>query len=404
MEIKEYKCPNCSGAVKFDSSSQKMKCLYCDTEFAIEALAEYQNEIKKYKCPQCGGGVKIDGSSQKSTCPSCNTEFEVAALAEYQKAMAEPAKDNIDFDTSNAGSAWESADLGDLSTGSCPSCGAEIIGDSTTIATVCPCCGNTQIVQQRVAGLLKPDYVIPFQLEKKAAVEALKQFYKKKPLLPDLFKEENQINSIQGLYVPFWLYDAASQGNMAYKGTKVRSWSSGSYDYTQTSYYSVLREGGLGFEKIPVDASEKMDDKYMDSIEPFDYTKMKDFLTAYLSGYIAEKYDVDVEASKERAITRIKNSFEKQFAKTVTGYSSLVKEKAVINVEKGKVSYALFPVWILNTKYKNENYQFMMNGQSGRIVGNLPIDNGKVWKYRMRYMFGFGAFFTLIIEMLRMFT
>jgi len=361
MEIKEYKCPNCSGAVKFDSSSQKMKCPYCDTEFEIEALAEYQKEI------------------------------------------AGPEKDLIKVDTGKALTAWENEDLGDLSTGSCPSCGAELIGDQNTIATVCPCCGNTQIVQQRVRGLLKPEYVLPFHLEKKAAVEALKQFYKDKKLLPDLFKEENRVNSIQGLYVPFWLYDGKSSGHASFKATKVIAWSDSNYNYTKTDFYSVVREGGLSFEKIPVDGSEKMNDDYMDSIEPFDYSKLKGFLPDYLSGYIAEKYDVDVEASKERAIKRIKNSLETAFAKSVQGYSMVAKERSTVNVESGKVSYSLLPVWILNTKYKNENFQFIINGQSGRLAGKLPVDKGKAMKYRLMYTVGFGAALTIIIQLLRIF-
>jgi DNA-directed RNA polymerase subunit RPC12/RpoP len=360
-------------------------------------------EIQEYKCPNCGGAVKFDSGTQKMKCPYCDTEFEIAALMEYQKEMAEPEKDLINVDTSKAGTEWNEADLGDLSTGSCPSCGAELIGDKNTIATVCPCCGNTQIVQQRVQGLLKPEYVIPFQLEKKAATEALKKFYQGKKLLPNSFKDENRINSIQGLYVPYWLFDAKAKGHITYKATKVKSWSDKSYNYTKKDFYSVVREGDIGFEKIPVDGSEKMDDSYMDALEPFDYATLKDFQSAYLSGYIAEKYDVNAEASKERAIKRMKNSLESQFAKSVQGYNSVAKEKSTISVEEGKVTYSLFPVWVLNSKYQKENYQFIMNGQSGLIVGKLPIDKGKVMKYGLSFCLGFGALFTIIIQLLRIF-
>jgi DNA-directed RNA polymerase subunit RPC12/RpoP len=360
-------------------------------------------EIKEYKCPNCSGAVKFDSSSQKMKCPYCDTEFDIEALADYQKTIEAPEQDLIELDTSKAGSEWESADLGDLSTGCCPSCGAELIGDKNTIATVCPCCGNTQIVQQRIQGLLRPEYVIPFHLEKKTAVENLKQFYSKKKLLPDYFKEENRVNNIQGLYVPFWLFDAKAQGSASYKATKVKHWFDTNYSYTKTDHYSVIREGGLGFEKISVDGSEKMDDAYMDAIEPFDYSKMKDFQSAYLSGYLAEKYDVGIDASKERAVRRIKNSVESQFANSVKGYTTFSKERSSVNVQDGKVSYALFPVWVLNTKYKNVNYQFMMNGQSGRLVGRLPVDKGKAFKYRFLFTAGFGAAFTLIIQLLRIF-
>jgi len=358
-------------------------------------------DIQEYKCPNCGGAVKFDSGVQKMKCPYCDAEFEIEALMEYQKEMAAPEKDLINVDTSKAGAEWNEADLGDLSTGSCPSCGAELIGDKNTIATICPCCGNTQIVQQRVQGLLKPAYVIPFQLDKKAATEALKKFYQGKKLLPNSFKEENRVNSIQGLYVPYWLYDAKASGQITYKATKVKSWSDANYSYTQTDYYSVVREGDLSFAKIPVDGSEKMDDEYMDALEPFDYAALKDFQSAYLSGYIAEKYDVDAETSKERAAKRMKTSLESQFAGSVQGYRSVVVEKSTVNVGEGKVTYALFPVWVLNSKYQKENFQFIMNGQSGLIVGKLPIDKSKAMKYRLSFIVGFGALFTLIIQLLR---
>ena len=360
-------------------------------------------QITEYKCPNCSGAVKFDSSIQRMKCPFCDTEFEIDALIDYQKEIAEPEKDSFDLDTDKTAEAWDENDLGDLSTGCCPSCGAELIGDANTIATVCPCCGNTQIVRQRVAGLLKPEYVIPFHLEKKAAVAALKEFYKGKRLLPNLFKEENRVNGIQGLYVPFWLFDANAKGHVVYKATKVKAWSDKNYHYTKTDHYSVTREGGLGFEKIPVDGSEKMNDDYMDAIEPFDYGTMKDFLPTYLSGYIAEKYDVGIEDCKERAVARIKNTVETQFIKSVQGYATVTKESSSVNVENGKVSYALFPIWILNTKYQKENFQFIMNGQSGRLVGKLPVDKGKAWKYRLMFMGGLGTILTLVIQLLRIF-
>ncbi|MDR0472059.1 MAG: hypothetical protein LBH43_00030 [Treponema sp.] len=360
-------------------------------------------EIKEYKCPNCNGAVKFDSSSQKMKCPYCDAEFDMEALADYQKATAAPEHDRMELDTSKACTDWENEDLGDLSTGCCPSCGAELIGDKNTIATICPCCGNTQIVQQRVQGLLRPEYVIPFQLDKKTAVENLKQFYNKKRLLPDFFKEENRVNNLQALYVPFWLFDAKAQGSASYKATKVKHWGDANYSYTKTDHYSVIREGSLDFEKISVDGSEKMDDAYMDAIEPFDYSTMKDFQSAYLSGYLAEKYDVGIDASKERAAKRIKNSVESQFANSLKGYATVSKEKSSVNVQDGKVSYALLPVWVLNTRYKNENYQFMMNGQSGRLVGKLPVDKGKAARYMILFTCGIGVFCTLIIQLLRMF-
>jgi DNA-directed RNA polymerase subunit RPC12/RpoP len=360
-------------------------------------------DIKEYKCPNCGGAVKFDSGTQKMKCPFCDTEFEIAAIEEYQKQQQIPEKDSIDWDGKGGPQAWEQDELDDLSTGSCPSCGAELLGDKNTAAMVCPNCGNSQIVLKRLAGLLKPEYLIPFKLDKKAAVEALKDFYKGKQLLPNCFKEENRVNSIQGVYLPFWLFDANAQGNVRYKATRTMFWSDTNYNYTKTDHYSVVRGGSMKFEKIPVDGSERMDDSYMDAIEPFDYTQLKDFQTAFLSGYLTEKYDVDAEKSKKRAVQRIKSTVETEFARSVTGYMSVRTESSTVGIEDGKVSYSLLPVWILNTKYNKENYLFLMNGQSGRLVGKLPADPGKSWKYRLFFTGIIGAALTLIIQALRIF-
>jgi DNA-directed RNA polymerase subunit RPC12/RpoP len=357
-------------------------------------------EIKEYKCPNCSGAVNFDSSLQKMKCPYCDTLFETAALEEYQKELAFSSADNFAWALEDKRT-WEDSSLDDLGTGSCPSCGAELIGDKNTVATVCPFCGGAQIISHRLSGTLKPDYVIPFVLDKKAAMEALKNFYHGKRLLPDFFKEDNHVNSVQGVYLPFWLFDAMVSARIRYRASRTKSWSDSHYNFTRTDYYSVVRSGSIGFEKVPVDASEKTDDAYMDSIGPFDYSKTRDFQSAFLAGYTAEKYDIDAERSGERAGRMIKAAVEKEFARSVTGYSSVRQESSSVNTERGSASYALFPVWILNTRYKKENYRFMMNGESGRLVGRLPCDPSKCWKYRLLFTGIAGALFTVVIQTLR---
>ncbi|MCL2180088.1 MAG: hypothetical protein FWB83_03085 [Treponema sp.] len=360
-------------------------------------------EIKEYKCPNCSGTVKFDSSTQNMKCPYCDAQFEIAALEEYQKSVAVQESDKFGWDGRTDLKEWDSQELNELTQGSCPSCGSELLGDKNTAAMICPNCGNTQIVLRRLTGLLKPDYVIPFKLDKKAAVEALKNFYKGKRLLPNSFNSENRVNSIQGVYLPFWLFDANAAGNIRYKAVKTNAWRDAKYNYTKTDHYSIAREGSLKFEKVPVDGSEKMDDNYMDAIEPFNYVDLKDFETAFLSGYIAEKYDVDADGSKDRAAKRIKKSLENEFASSIKGYQSVSIESSSVNVENGKISYGLLPAWILNTKYKKENYMFLMNGQTGRLVGKLPIDSGKFWKSAFLITGISGAVFTLIIQALKLF-
>lgn len=339
--IQEYKCPCCGGAIAFDSGLQKMKCPYCDTEFEMETLESYDSELKNDRAD--------------------DMKWEEAAIGEWQDGAA-----------------------GGLRSYVCRSCGGEIVCDENTAATSCPFCGNPVVMVGQLSGAFKPDYVIPFQLDKKAAKNALKNFYDGKRLLPKAFKDENHINEVKGVYVPFWLFDAEADVNMRYKATKTRAWSDSRYMYTETDYFHVSRGGRMAFCRVPVDGSKKMPDDLMESLEPFDFSKAVDFQAAYLAGYLADKYDVDSKESIERANERIRNSAQAAFDATVQGYTSVRKEACSIQLHNGRVTYALFPVWLLSTSWNGKNYLFAMNGQNGKMAGDLPLDKAA---YR-RWLFG----------------
>ena len=336
--------------------------------------------IQEYKCPCCGGAVEFNSSTQNMKCPYCDSEFDIETLKSYDEQLNNAQLDEMNWDT-QAGSEWENGETDNLKTYTCKSCGGEIVGDDTTAATACPYCGNPVVLMGQFSGDLKPDYVIPFKLDKNVAKAALANHCKGKVLLPKIFKDQNHIDEIKGVYVPFWLFDADVHANLRYKATKVRRWSDSNYNYTETSHFSVFRGGNIGFERVPVDGSSKMPDDLMESIEPYDFKDAVDFQTAYLAGYLADKYDVDAQQSITRANERIKRSTEESFASTVKGYTSVVPEFSNIRLSNSKAKYALYPVWLLNTTYKGQNYLFAMNGQTGKFVGDLPMDKGLFKKY-----------------------
>ena len=131
----------------------------------------------------------------------------------------------------------------------------------------------------------------------------------------------------------------------------------------------------MKFEKIPVDGSRTIDDTTLEAIEPYDYKDLTEFDFSYLSGYLADKYDQEPDDLTERVYERMEKSVKDSFEKTVYGYATVVPKQEKITVTgKGKVKYALFPVWFLNTKWNGKNYSFAMNGQTGKCVGDLPVD------------------------------
>lgn len=349
--------------------------------------------LQEYKCPCCDGAIAFDSGLQKMKCPYCDTEFEMETLLSYDKALKEEPGDDMKWDTA-AGAQWGEGEAEGLRSYVCQSCGGEIVGDETTAATSCPFCDNPVVMMGQLSGSLKPDYVIPFKLDKKAAVAALKKHYGGKRLLPKAFQNENHIDEVKGVYVPFWLFDADADAHIRYKASRVRTWSDSSYHYTETSHFAVVRGGKIGFQRVPVDGSSKIDDALMESIEPFRFDGAVDFQTAYLAGYLADKYDVDSEQSIERANQRIKQSTEDAFASTVTGYSSVVPVSTNVQLQNGVAKYALFPVWLLNTSWNGQKYTFAMNGQTGRLVGDLPLDKAayKKWLFGLTGLVGAAAF------------
>lgn len=351
--------------------------------------------LLEYKCPSCGGALHFDSDVQKLKCPYCNTTLTVESLREWEESVREEQPQDTSWQQSPEHH-WTEEENAELCQFVCQSCGGQIITEVTTAATNCPYCDNPVVLAERVTGQLKPDMVIPFQLDKEAAVAALAKHLKGKWLLPKTFKTQNHMEKIQGVYVPFWLFDTQVDADIRYRGTRVRHWSDANYNYTRTSFYSLLRSGSIGFGKVPVDGSAKMDNALMESIEPYDMSKAVDFQTAYLAGYLADKFDISAETCKNRADERIRTSTENYFLSTTAGYMSVIPESSNLRYRESRVRYALLPVWLLTTRYQDKTYLFAMNGQTGKMVGNLPI----CWKTFALYLLSIGLGSGLLISLI----
>ena len=384
-QITTYQCPACVGPLQYSAATGKLECEYCGSSYEVaevEAFYAKKNAPTEPKltCPACKTELNSEGISGEATCPGCGAEFQMEDLRAYAAQMAKKGEDNMNWDT-EAGSQWQEGEADGLRIYGCKQCGGEIVADETTGATHCPYCGNPVVLTGHFTGLLKPDLVIPFKVDKKAAIAALQNHYKGKVLLPKVFKDQNHIEEVKGLYVPVWLFDTDADAYVQYRATRTRTWSDSQYNYTATDYYAVLRGGGIGFENVPVDGSTKMDDALMESIEPFNIADAVPFQTAYLPGYMADKYDVDAPSSIDRANQRIKQSTEDAFRSTVLGYTSVTTVNSNISLQNGKARYALYPVWILNTDWNGQKFTFAINGQTGKIAGDLPMDKGAFWKW-----------------------
>ncbi len=331
------------------------------------------SQLLEYKCPNCAGTIEFSSETQKLQCPFCDAEFEIDELKAFDEELQNEASDSMEWESGSSG--FDENEQNGLKSYICNSCGGEIVTDETTMATTCPFCDNTVVMTENMKGLLRPDYVIPFKLDKESAKAQFAAHLKGKRLLPKLFKTDTHIDEIKGVYVPFWLFNGDTDTSVRYRATKTRTWSDSRFIYTRTSYYSLFRRGGISFEHVPVDGSEKMPDDLMESLEPYDFRDAIDFNSAYLAGYFADKYDVPMETCKGRANERIKTSVQDVFGETVSNaYTTVNIENINVSLQNGVSKYALYPVWLLNTTYNGKKYVFAMNGQTGKFVGDLPVD------------------------------
>lgn len=305
-------------------------------------------------CPSCGGTLEFDPELGKLRCTVCHSAF-------TQEECAAPIAEQ---ETSGGAQGMKAF--------SCSGCGAEILTDGSTGAARCPYCGSTDVTEEPFSGAFRPDLVIPFAFTKQQAMEQYKAFYGKKFLLPKAFSENKKLEEIQGIYVPCRLLDGAVTVDAEFEGTDKRE--------TDTEVirdiYCCERRGSAAFSNVPADASGRIPDDIMDSLEPFRFDELKPFDMTYLPGFLAEKFDAEGgdPARTEQCVT----AAAKQKARETVKYSDVTETRGKYDVSYTQKRYVMLPVWYLTTNWNGKQWIFAMNAQTGKITGDLPIDHTKL--------------------------
>ena len=334
-------------------------------------------ETIEHSCPNCGASMRFDIGTQSVVCEYCGTSYDPRSLlVDDTPIESDPGSIGLSED---AGEEWSAEEMDSLDSYACGSCGSSLYTDRTTSATICPYCGNAVILKGRIQGSLRPDRVIPFKFDKEKALEALDQHYSKRRFVPKAFKETNQLDEVKGLYVPYWIYSADIHADMTFTAIKERTVVSGkNEDLKERKYYRVRKEGDISFDHVPADASSKMPDDLMESLEPFDLSESDSFRTDYLAGYVADKYDVPQEDVLPRIRERMSKSVEDSFKGKIEGYDEIILNNAEVETVRSDADYVLFPVWLFNLSWEDRKYTFAMNGQTGKVVGDIPMDKTRL--------------------------
>lgn len=328
--------------------------------------------VGTYKCPGCGAPIEFDSNVGRLKCDYCGTEVGINEI--------DKEKDKYDTVVEDK-TVEEDSSYCDFNGYKCSSCGGEIITDEHTTATTCSYCGSPAIIQARLTGQLMPKKVIPFRIDKEKAKNMFKEWTRKGKLTPSCFKREAFVDSMQGVYVPYWLYDYGTHVDMQATCTRVRKERHGNTEKIHTSYYEVVRSMNAVYEKVPADASAKMPDESMDLLEPFDYNELKDFQMPYLSGYVSEKYNFTKEELNSRAERRTRHFAFSACRESITGFNTVNVTNSSVRMQMKQATYALLPVWAISYVYKGEKYFFAINGQTGKKVGKLPVSVAKTFAW-----------------------
>ncbi len=377
-----YQCPNCMGPVHYVGESGMLECDYCGSSFTPQQIEEAYAAKQQAADAQAAAQAAQAEAGQRSAFDQMGDEAAGAASVLTQETVdaavgvSNQAESPIDAYLSRA--SWNDEERAGMRSYTCSSCGAQLCVDATTAIGECPYCGNQAMAPGTFSDDVKPDLVIPFKLDKQAAESALTAYYKGKRFLPSEFASANRVAHVQGVYVPFWLYDGRASGSGTFEAKNISTWREGKDEVTKTDVYRAWREGNSSFTRIPADGSAKMPDGHMDAIEPFDYDELKPFSVAYLPGYSAERYDQDADICSGRARGRMENTLAEQLRQSVTGYDQVDSGNVSAETSVDNVSQALLPVWMLHTQWKDDDYLFAMNGQTGRLVGDLPVSPLKV--------------------------
>ena len=334
--------------------------------------------LVSYKCPNCGGSVVFDPKKQKFCCEFCMSEFtkEEMEAAALKSTETSGTQEEDTAQNNNAGSTKQNEDA---LVYICPSCGAEVVTDATTAATFCYYCHNPVVLSGKLSGEFLPDYVIPFAMDKKKTTGIFLDWIKKKKYIPDDFFSKDQIEKFSGVYFPYLMYSCRVDGRIQAEGEKNRTWVTGNIRYTEHKKYRMERAGQLDVKNVTRNALKKNNSALVEGVLPFDMEKLQPFDMGYLSGFQAEKRDMEKESLTPEVESEVKQYTVEQLKADVMGqYSAVRVDQSDTNIRDARWHYALLPVWMLHTRWNDKDFLFAMNGQTGKLIGDLPVDPKRV--------------------------
>ncbi|MCB0762781.1 MAG: DNA helicase PriA [Flavobacteriales bacterium] len=345
----------------------------------IEVLAE---GAKRIHCVNCGAELAYKPGTTTLVCGYCDTRNEI-----NQAEMEVAEHDLLEFLRESAAK----ADTREVETIECNSCGGIATFDPSLVAQSCGFCGNHLLVKDAVKVTnINPHAVLPFQIDRKAALKLYKEWLNSRWFAPnDLKKMQNHPNTIQGIYIPYWTFDAETASD--YTGER-------GVHRTETYTVSVTRDGKPAtetrtrvvtdwypasghvdhfFDDVLVLASKSLPEKQAHRLSPWNLSQLVVFEEDYLRGFKVESYRVTLEEGFTTGKQLMEEDIRVLVRQDIGGNEQRIHSLHT-DYDDLKFKHILLPIWISSFKFKGKTFQFLVNGQTGEVQGERPYSAAKI--------------------------
>ncbi|MCM1992859.1 hypothetical protein [Oceanirhabdus seepicola] len=338
-----------------------------------------EKDTHKYDCPNCGGNLSFDIGTQSLICPYCSSnvqiEFEDEEIIEY----------DIDSAMMKAKTDWGD----EQRTIKCENCGAETLVEAKNTSEFCAFCGSSHILKSDGEKTIVPESLIPFKITKENAQKEFKKWINKRYYAPRALKHQYNSDKLSGVYIPFWTYDSSTYSSYsAQKGTyyyvDVTEWVEQDGERKQvtkkerrTRWEYTAGDFSKDFDDILIPSSNQVKEKLLKRLEPFNLNELVRYQPHYISGFISERYSIDVDAGWNLAQTEIKSDLRNGIRRKING-DEVRDLRISTHYEDIKFKHILLPIWISAYTFKDKNYKFLINGQTGEVQGESPISILKI--------------------------
>ncbi len=328
-----------------------------------------QNEIT---CKNCSAKLTFKPGTHSLNCEFCGTLNEI----EVDEEKRREANEEIDYEKFIRNQVNLAPKL-EVSTIRCDSCGATTTFDPKIVSEQCDFCGSPLAVKTcATSSVIVPKALLPFKVEKNAGKELFEKWLKSLWFAPNALKKYARAGRLSGVYIPYWTYDSDTETN--YRGERGIDYEESYTDSdgetqtrTKTRWSSVYGRVQDIFDDILVVASKSLPIKYVDALEPWSLNQLVPFDVKFLSGFKAERYQVDLkdgfDTAKVKMDVTIRNSIRRdiggdhqRISSTDTSYNDVT------------FKHILLPIWISAYKFNKKTFRFMINGDTGEVKGERP--------------------------------